>query len=118
LYGTTWIGGPEYGGVVFKFNTTDGAYKVAYGFTANQVGSCPDAALVKLGPAIYGTTGCGYTLYRTSPHSGSTTTAYQLPSGSQGGIQTSALTVVGHALYGAASGGGDYGAGYIFEYTP
>ena len=118
LYGTPWIGGPEYGGVVFKFNTTDGAYKVAYGFTANQVGSCPDAALVKLGPAIYGTTGCGYTLYRTSPHSGSTTTAYQLPSGSQGGIQTSALTVVGHALYGAASGGGDYGAGYIFEYTP
>jgi uncharacterized repeat protein (TIGR03803 family) len=62
LYGTTYRGGPNGGGTVFKINPKNGAEKVLYSFCGQA--SCADgdgplAGLIDVNGALYGTTEAG-----------------------------------------------------------
>lgn len=62
LYGTTYRGGPNGGGTVFKVNPKNGAEKVLYSFCAQAScadGDGPVAGLIDVNGTLYGTTDVG-----------------------------------------------------------
>ena len=59
LYGTTWGGGANGGGTVFKVKPTTGAETVVYSFCSQASctdGRYPDAGLINVNGTLYGTT--------------------------------------------------------------
>jgi uncharacterized repeat protein (TIGR03803 family) len=147
LYGTTWTGGLDNGGTIFKI-TTSGTLTTLYEFcTQNEGGHCTDGygprgGLLQASDGnFYGTTysmgsleaGGGGTLFKVTP-SGTLTVLYNFCSQSvngdclDGGEPTAALVQATNGdLYGTTSGGGTNltclgafgnGCGTIFKITP
>lgn len=143
LYGTTVYGGGNSCtgigcGTVYSISTS-GSEKVLYNFKGGSDGDQPQAALVKLGGALYGTTyaggggsPCSYlgdycgTVFSVTP-SGKEKVLYSFKGGTDGELPASSLTVVKGALYGTTPFGGDhdaccksygYGYGTVFSVSP
>ena len=133
LYGTTWIGGINGEGAVFKISPS-GTLTTLYAFCSQSAcadGSHPSAGLVQsTNGTLYGTTtgggasGMG-TVFKITP-SGALTTIYSFCSQSgcpDGSMPYGGLTLASNEdLYGTTNAGGahcaPYGCGTVFRITP
>ncbi len=127
LYGTTTVGGSANGtagnGVIFKLNTKTSQYSVVHTFTGAD-GSQPTAALLPDGQGnFYGTTNIGGahgfgTVFKLTA-AGTLTTLYSFTNGADGSYPYGGLAIDPSGnLYGAATRGGQYGWGTLFEIVP
>ena len=127
LYGTTSVGGSGMGtagdGVVFEFNIASSTYTVLHTFTGPD-GSDPVSTLILDAEGnLYGTTYAGGahgygTVFKLTP-AGAFTTLYSFTDGTDGAYPYAGLTIDSSGnLYGAATSGGQYGWGTIFEIVP
>lgn len=122
LYGTTYSGGANYRGAVFKLSKA-GQETLLYSFTGGADGTNPNAALIfdKLGN-LYGTTTeggtyGGGTVFELSPR-GEETVLYEFGNGTDGATPLSGLTMDSKGrLYGTTSAGGSYTYGTVFQLT-
>ena len=130
LYGTTYQGGANNVGTVFKL-TPEGTETVLYSFgTQSGDGTYPSASLMRDKKGnLYGTTayggandcfekGCG-TVFKLTP-GGKETVLYSFGSQSGDGIQPLAGLVMDKKgnLYGTTLEGGSVGLGTVFKLTP
>ena len=126
LYGTTMTGGANgchtrQGsagcGAVYSWDLKTGTYAAPYALPADgSAGIWPVAALVDVGPVLYGTTsaggnpgchldeGCG-TVFSLNTATGAVALVYSFKGGNDGGTPTSGLINVGGILYGTTWGG-------------
>jgi len=133
LYGTAVTGGSggcEGGcGVVYKLTKSDGAWNqtVIHAFTGSDDGSGPGARVtVDRNGDVYGmaptggANGAG-TIYKIHPHAGSWDfqVIHTFTGGDDGASGSAGRMLLQHGrLYGAATAGGLYGSGVVFELTP
>jgi uncharacterized repeat protein (TIGR03803 family) len=122
FYGTTYSGGTDFDGTVFKI-TADGALTPLHSFIGAD-GANPEAGLVPGSDGyFYGTTDSGGrnyngTVFKISP-SGILTSLYSFTGGNDGGTpQASLVEGVDGSFYGTASSGGKNGNGTIFKISP
>src|SRR5215216_5698064 len=133
LYGTAVTGGSgscEGGcGVAYKLTKCGGTWTqtVIHAFTGGDDGSGPGARVtVDRSGNVYGMTPTGGanglgTIYKVHPHRG--TWIFQVihtfTGGSDGSSGSAGRMILSHGrLYGAATTGGNYGSGVVFELTP
>jgi len=128
FYGTTWSGGANIAGTVFKI-TPAGKLTTLYSFCAQAGcnGYSPDAGLVQATNGnFYGTTGLGGahnygTVFEITP-AGKLTTLYSFcaQSGCTDGQSPDAglVQATNGNFYGTTLNGGAIGAGTVFEITP
>src|SRR6516164_1725228 len=133
LYGTAVTGGSggcEGGcGVVYKLTKSNGTWNqtVIYAFTGAEDGSRPGARVtVDRSGDVYGMTPTGGTygvgtIYKLHPHAGSDTfqVIHTFTGGNDGATGSAGRMLLQHGrLFGAATAGGMYGSGVVFELTP
>ncbi len=131
LYGTTYGGGANGGGSVFKINLATGVEKMVYSFCSQAScadGQYPYAGLINVGGTLYGTTYDGGansygTVFSVEPTTGAETVVYSFCS--QGGTNCTdgdypyaGLINVGGTLYGTTYNGGANGYGTVFSVNP
>jgi uncharacterized repeat protein (TIGR03803 family) len=123
LYGTTWQGGADGYGTVFKV-TTSGTETALYSFqgpVAND-GAFPLAGLIDVGNMLYGTTRGGGahqygTVFRVTP-AGVEKVLYSFSNvGNDGAFPEAGLLNVNGTLYGTTADGGLDNAGTVFKVT-
>ena len=128
LYGTTYYGGPNGNGAVFRVNTDGSGFTVLHTFTksyppayTNIDGEYPQGSLALLGETIYGTTlnggtnSGGYgTIYsmNTNGDSFRLLHSFDLANGSN---PNGPLIIAGGRIYGTAESGGVGGNGVVFS---
>ncbi len=122
LYGTAPFGGGS-GGAVYTIDPVTETETVLCSFGLGSGAGTPWSSLLRVGNIMYGTTLQGGThghgtIYQLNPRTGAATVLYSFTGGANGGGPTSALSLVGGVLYGATNGGGAYGAGTVFAFTP
>ena len=125
LYGTTQLGGASLSGSIFAFDPTTGTFTTLYSFAgATADGSQPEAALIKLGGLLYGTTSGGGssgngTLFSFEPLTNTETVLYTF-TGVNSSVPLADLAVLNGTLYGTASAynGCSNCYGSIFSYNP
>jgi uncharacterized repeat protein (TIGR03803 family) len=122
LYGTTYEGGTNGYGVVFRI-TTNGASKPLYSFTGGRDGGNPRGGLMQAGDGnLYGTTENGGTnfdgtVFRISTN-GALTRLYSFTDGHDGAFPEAALVQARDGnLYGTTFEGGTNGFGAVFRIT-
>ena len=133
LYGTAVTGGSgscEGGcGVVYKLTKSNGTWNqtVIYAFTGGEDGSGPGARVtVDRSGDVYGMTPTGGTygvgtIYKLHLHAGSYTfqVIHTFTGGNDGATGSAGRMLLQHGrLFGAATAGGMYGNGVVFELTP
>jgi len=122
FYGTTWVGGTNGDGTVFKINT-NGALTTLYSFTGGNDGAYPVVQVQGSDGNVYGTTDVGGTngggtVFKISSN-GAFTTLYSFTGGNDGAgpndlVQGSDGNLYGTTLY--QSGGVDtYNVGTVFR---
>ena len=132
LYGTTYFGGPEDGGTVFRISTA-GQETILHDFGEPGDGRYPEASLVAINGVLYGTTywggidypcvdvGCG-TVFSVSLRSGIESLLYEFRGSfhhtHDGQSPQSNLVVVNGKFYGTTLYGGSHQTGTIFELDP
>lgn len=118
FYGTTSEGGAHNFGTVYEI-APDGKEKVIYSFTySGDDGGTPEAEIVSLNGALYGTTfrgGLGGVIFEVKKD-GTERVVHSMKQGQ--GRHLSGLTVFNGALYGVAAKGGTKDHGSIFEVQP
>lgn len=128
LYGTTSAGGNANGtagdGVIFMINIASPQYTVVHTFTGPD-GAQPLSTMISDGQGnFYGTTYSGGahnygTVFKLNAATGTLTTLYSFTNGPDGSYPYAGLTLDSAGnLYGAATRGGKYGWGTLFEITP
>src|SRR5438477_3114084 len=129
IYGTTVLGGEFGGGTVFQLSQTPNGWEqtVLYSFTGGEDGSGPGARVsIDRSGNVYGmaptggTYGVG-TIYKLHPHAGSWDfqVIHTFTGGDDGATGSAGRMLLHHGrLYGAATAGGMYGSGVVFELTP
>ncbi|MGC9950884.1 MAG: choice-of-anchor tandem repeat GloVer-containing protein [Bryobacteraceae bacterium] len=127
LWGTASAGGSSHGnagnGVVFKLNTKSLKYSLVHTFSGTD-GSQPMAALVPDGQGnFYGTTyiggALGYGTVFELNAGGTLTILYSFTDGTDGAYPYAGVALDSSGnVYGAATQGGQYGWGTLFEITP
>jgi uncharacterized repeat protein (TIGR03803 family) len=122
LYGTTYAGGTNGDGVVFRI-TTNGAETPLYSFTNGNDGAHPAAGLMQANDGnLYGTTADGGTngdgaIFRITTD-GVLTPLYSFTDGHDGADPEAALAQASDGnLYGTCYEGGTNGYGTIFQIT-
>jgi len=122
LYGTTYQGGANNGGTVFRISTS-GSETVLYSFKGGSGdGENPDAGLINVKGTLYGTTQSGGanddgTVFSITP-SGAETVLYSFKGGSgDGEYPYAGLLNVKGTLYGATQKGGANDDGTVFKIT-
>jgi len=119
LYGTTYGGGVNGTGTIFRINST-GNESVLYSFMAGADGQYPSAGLILAGSKLYGTTQAGGTwgygtVFEVSI-SGQETVLYSLCGGTDGAYPSGGLVLDSAGnLYGATSSGGASRSGTVFK---
>jgi uncharacterized repeat protein (TIGR03803 family) len=129
LYGTTYLGGRVSAisaGTVFKVSSA-GAETLLHSFADRGDGVHPNATMIKIGAALYGTTSQGGayglgTVFKITP-AGAETTLYSFKGGSDGAMPEAGLLNVGGVLFGTTAAGGagcngGEGCGTVFRLTP
>lgn len=128
VYGTTWMGGPDNNGVLYRLTNSGSGwtYTMLYGFPGTLNGTGPVGGLVLdqagnlYGATATGGSGGGGTVYELSPSGGGwnfsllysfTATGYN-----PGPLNSLALDAAGN-LYGATYRGGAFGFGTAFKLT-
>ncbi len=122
FYGTTYAGGSESSGVLFRFDPSGNAYQSWHNFGASGSGARPVSGLAVMGGKLYGTTESGGAngdgvIFEFDPGP----VAYQELhdfDGTGGRRPLSALTPDAGTLYGTTNQGGSNGAGVLFSYNP
>jgi uncharacterized repeat protein (TIGR03803 family) len=113
LYGTTYSGGANGLGAVFRVSTA-GAEKLVYSFRNGADGASPKSPVLNVGGILYGTTqygggssactgGCG-TVFAVTP-AGEKIMLYAFRGGADGANPTAGLIDVGGILYGTSRRG-------------
>jgi uncharacterized repeat protein (TIGR03803 family) len=136
LYGTTASGGSKGAGTVFSLNPATGGESVLYSFCSQANcadGEYPDAGLIEINGALYGTTifGGAYghgAVFSLDPETGTETVLYSFCSQANcadGAAPWSSLSDVNGTLYGMTEEGGtgenctlELGCGTVFSITP
>jgi uncharacterized repeat protein (TIGR03803 family) len=118
LYGTAYNGGKDGLGSVFSIKPS-GAFKTLYSASGKgDGGGYPNARLINVGGALYGTMSEGPSGKRGTVFSvttaGSLKTIFQFSGGSKGAKPSSNLTFVGGKLYGTTANGGSKNEGTIY----
>jgi uncharacterized repeat protein (TIGR03803 family) len=120
LYGTTFFGGANGDGVIFKLGPS-GDQTVLYNFTGGLDGNLPDSGVIRdTAGNLYGTTELGGAngvgvVYKLDPNSNETV-LYNFTNGLDGGYPVGSLTPCPNGnLYGATASGGEFNDGVIFE---
>jgi uncharacterized repeat protein (TIGR03803 family) len=130
LFGTTSGGGTGTCdcGTVFALNLSSGKQRVIYSFKGGADGSTPEAGLIDLRGALYGTTTKGGTkdngtVFAVDPSPGKERVVYRFKGGNDGATPLASLIAVGNRLYGTTVYGGLYphpctsGCGTVFAVT-
>jgi uncharacterized repeat protein (TIGR03803 family) len=128
LYGTTYYGGTNGLGSVFKLIRSGARYRerVLYSFKGGNDGSSSTSTLV-FGKSndLYGTTSAGGgscdcgAIFRVNASSGKETVLHSFGAGTDGASPSYGLTPNGNGnFFGATVGGGNFGQGTVFEFTP
>jgi uncharacterized repeat protein (TIGR03803 family) len=128
VYGTTWMGGPDNAGVVYRLSPSGSGwtYTMLYAFqdTADGTGPVGGVVLDQAGN-VYGATatggsGEGGTVYELSPSGGgwnfSLLYSFTASGYDPGPLDTLTLDAAGN-LYGTTYGGGAFGYGTVFKLT-
>ena len=121
LYGTTFAGGTNNLGTVFKVDTDGTNFTTLYSFTGDNDGSQPTAELLLLGSTLYGTTSArnpsGYgTVFQISTNGTEFTTLHAFAGYIDGATPEAGLTASGSTLYGTTSSGfGGTAGGTVFK---
>jgi uncharacterized repeat protein (TIGR03803 family) len=131
LYGTTSVGGPFHGGIVFELSPKSGGgwtEKPLHSFGSGKDGAYPEASLVfDSAGNLYSTTSGGGaygggTVFELSPEAGGRweeKLLHSFGSGTDGSAPDSNLIFDASGnLYGTASSGGAYAGGIVFQLTP
>src|SRR5205814_420363 len=129
IYGTTVLGGEFGGGTVFQLSQTPNGWEqtVLYSFTGGEDGSGPGARVsIDRSGNVYGmaptggTYGVGHYLQTSSTRRKLGFQVIHTFTGGDYGATGSAGRMLLHhgRLYGAATAGGMYGSGVVFELTP
>ena len=119
LYGTTYLGGADGAGVVFKLDRHDHE-SVLYNFTGGSDGAYPNAGVVlDFFGNLYGNTSGGGSsglgaLFKLD-HANHETALYGFPATDGSNPQAGVVQDAAGNLYGAASGGGLHGAGTVYK---
>ncbi len=97
------------------------SFSVLYKFKGPPDGKLPDAALIKVGGTLYGTTTAGGannlgTVFAVTP-AGVETVVYSFKGGVDGESPAGSLIDVGGVLYGTTYGGGAHNCGTVFKVT-
>jgi len=118
LYGTTYEGGADGCGTVFKI-TTSGSENVLHSFGCGTDGKEPLAPLTYANGALYGTTYLGGVDYKGTifsiTTSGLKSAVYRFLGGSDGSMPYGGLTYVNGLLYGTTLRGGANDKGTVFS---
>jgi uncharacterized repeat protein (TIGR03803 family) len=119
LYGTTFSGGTNDYGTVFKVNTDGTGYTILKCFTNNPDGANPQAGLVLSGDTLYGTTfSGGADDYGTVFEINTNGTGFAILknfAGSDGANPAADLTLNDDTLYGTTTAGGTSNDGTVFK---
>ncbi len=132
LYGTTYFGGPNNGGTVFKVGNPPTSVTTLYNFCSDAP-NCSDgqgpigAPVVYHTTVLYGTTSEGGadnkgTLYEVNASTGAETVVHSFAGGADGAVPWSNLTEAPTPLgspifYGTTSEGGSSNKGTVFEFN-
>ena len=116
LYGTTSVGGPQGSGTLFAYNLTSNTFASIYNFNGGQNGGNPEAGLLLVGNALYGTTFLGGTglgtVFRINIDGTAYTNLHVFTGGTNGSNPQSTLILSGNTLYGTSYGPYPSGSGY------
>jgi uncharacterized repeat protein (TIGR03803 family) len=127
LYGTTYDGGENGNGSVFKVNTDGTGFTNLYSFTAynfpittNSDGANPEAGLILSSNTLFGTASNGGTngngtVFKVNTDGMGFTTLHSFTNGNDGANPQAGLTLSGNTLYGTASVGGTNENGTVFK---
>jgi len=134
LYGTTYQGGTNGSGTVFKINTDGTSFTVlktfglgktnSFGAITNFDGAQPYGGLILSGGVLYGTTTTGGnfgngTIFKINTDGSSFTViktfSLTYPTNSDGAQPYAGLTLSGSTLLGTARLGGSFGNGIVFQ---
>jgi uncharacterized repeat protein (TIGR03803 family) len=134
LYGTAQFGGGSGNGTVFKVNTDGTGFTALHSFTAssgsqqtNSDGTGPEAGLVFLNNALYGTASYGGssgngTVFKVNMDGTGFSTLHSftaasgvLSTNTDGAYPLAGLFLSGTTLYGTAQLGGNSGSGTVFK---
>ncbi len=111
FYGTTYYGGTNNVGTVFKL-TTAGTETVLHSFGSGHDGSYPQAGLIDVGGTLYGTTHSGgrygYGAIFKITTAGTESVLHSFGVGYDGKYPDAELIDVGGMLYGTTTFGGEY----------
>jgi uncharacterized repeat protein (TIGR03803 family) len=122
LYGTTFSGGAYTFGIAFSLDRKTGAETVLHSFGNGLDGADPEAGLIDVKGALYGTTEIGGTygygtVFALDPDTGVETTLYSFcrqDNCADGVIPVGGLITVKDSLYGTTNSGGGNGQGAVF----
>jgi len=125
LYGTTTGGGTSGGGTVFSVDPATGAEAVVYSFCSTKEckdGDVPDAGVIDVNGALYGTTiyGGEYnngTVFSVNAATGAETVLYSFAGKDGSGPEAGVIDVDG-TLYGTTEFGGTRDWGTVFALDP
>jgi uncharacterized repeat protein (TIGR03803 family) len=132
LYGTTIYGGPGGEGTLFKLNTNGLGFTNIFSFNAGTLTNVfdavdPEGGLILFGNTLYGTTSASITVahsrggggpgvvFKVNTDGTGFVNLHTLTNSFDGTIPKGALVLSGGKLYGTASGGGNGGAGTVFQ---
>jgi uncharacterized repeat protein (TIGR03803 family) len=116
LFGTTYFGGTNDSGTVFKLQIDGSGYTILYHFAEGPNGRGPSAGVVEApgGGALYGTTRFGGnddlgTVFRLMPINSDYTVLHSFSGGQDSGQPAAALLACADALFGSTLYGGTTG---------
>jgi uncharacterized repeat protein (TIGR03803 family) len=115
LYGTTYYGGRDGAGTVFKVETSGTGFGLLHEFGPTSEGINPRAALLLSGSTLYGTTTTGSTTVFQIQTDGTGFSILHAFTGSEGYDAESPLFLSGDTLYGTTWSGGTGTNGTVFQ---
>jgi uncharacterized repeat protein (TIGR03803 family) len=125
LYGTTFQGGINNVGTVYRINPKNNVEKTLHSFGGSPDGMLPSAALTVVNGILYGTTEEGGTndtgtVFSINPATGATAALYSFPfniglGNPDGAYPQSSLFYLNGILYGTATAGGTADEGVIYS---
>ncbi len=134
FYGTTVAGGKYNYGTVFRLDPTTKAEKILYSFRGKADGRSPQATLIYLAGAVYGTTSgvSNYgaplddgSVFKVNVNTGAETTLHKFAGGNNGAMPYGGLVYAEGSFYGttllggvSATGCDGGGCGTVFKITP